>query len=211
MIRSIFALFGLAILALAPVLADSKPESPKAEAPKPKPPEAKKPIERTGPKKLFPVRIEDGDRTLHLNGWGLCEWGIFNWDLYYAALHCEHKSKSAKALLANDQAYDIRLHFLRDLTRDQMRKAYRAGVEVNAGDDLPKFRKRLDQLLRLMRAVDEGDDLYFRYRPGKGLSVAFGDTVAGTIEGADWARLFLAIYVGENAPTDDLRRGLLGR
>jgi hypothetical protein len=31
------------------------------------------------------------------------------------------------------------------------------------------------------------------------------------IEGADWAKLFLEVYVGPKAPTDDLRRGLLGR
>ena len=128
----------------------------------------------------------------------------------YASLHVESKSKSAATLLAADQPYQVRLHFLRDLTQAQMRKAYKAGIEVNAGDDLPKFKKRLKKLIAMMRAVDEGCDLRFLYVPGRGTTVSFDGKPAGTIEGADWARLFLAVYVGEHAPTDDLRKGLLG-
>jgi len=209
MSRLVLALLGLVSLVSGPVLADAAPE----KAPEKKPESEKPaPIARTGPKKLFPVRIDtDCGRKLQLNGWGLCEWGIFSWDLYYASLHCERTSKSASKLTGSDQAYEIRLHFLRDLTRDQMRKAYRAGIEANAGKKLPDYKKRLDRLLGMMRAVEEGDDLVFRYLPGEGMTVSFDGKRAGKIEGADWAKLFLEVYVGPKAPTDDLRRGLLGR
>lgn len=170
-----------------------------------------KPIARTGPKKLFPVRVEAGGRTLRLNGWGLCEWGVFNWDLYYAALHCEQTSRSGSRLTKLDQGYQIQLHFLRELTRDQMRKAFRASAEANAGKKLPIYRKSLNKLLTLMRTVEKGHDLRFLYLPGKGTSVSFNGKLAGTIPGADWARFFLGLYVGGKPPTQDLRKGLLGR
>ena len=188
-----------------------KATSSKTDASKSKATPKAKPIPRTGPKKLFPVRVETGGRTLHLNGWGLCEWGVFGWDLYYAALYCEQKSKSGSKLCSLDQGYKIRLHFLRKLTRDQMRKAYRTSVEVNTGKDLPRYKKRLDQLLGMMRTVRKGDDLSFLYLPGKGMSVSFNGNLAGTIQGADWARAFLNLYVGSKPPTQALRRGLLGR
>jgi hypothetical protein len=172
---------------------------------------AAKPIPRTGPKKLFPVRVEAGGRTLHLNGWGLCEWGVFNWDLYYAALHCEQTSRSGSKLVKLDRGYQIHLHFLRELTRDQMRKAFRASAEANAGKKLPRYSKRLNQLLAWMRTVEKGDDLRFVYLPGRGTTVSFNGKLAGTIPGADWARFFLDLYVGSKPPTQALRKGLLGR
>jgi len=215
--RFYLVLFGLIALVFVPALADSEPDA-KPPASKEAEPgkdgegeEKKKPIARTGPKDLFPVRVDlPGAKKLHLNGWALCKWGLFNWDLYYIALHVEQTSKVGKTLLAKDQAYQVHLHFVRDLTQAQMRKAYTAGIETNAGDDLPKFKKRLKKLLSLLRAVEEGDDLRFLYLPGEGMTVSFGGKPAGTIEGADWARLFLDMYVGKNSPTEGLRKGLLG-
>jgi len=168
------------------------------------------PIARTGPKKRFPVRIDHGDRKLHINGWGLCEWGIFGVDLYYCALHVESKSKSASTLLSKDQGYNIHLSFCRDLTRKQMRKAYRTSIEVNTGKDIKKYRERLDKLLAVMPAVDEGDNLHFCYLPETGMTVSLNGKSLVTIPGADWGKLFLRLYVGPKPPTKDLRKGLLG-
>ena len=168
------------------------------------------PIARTGPKKRFPVRIDHGERKLHINGWGLCEWGIFGVDLYYCALHVESKSKSASVLLKQDQAYNIHLDFARDLTRKQMQKAYRTSIEVNTGKDIKKYRDRLAKLLAVMPAVEEGDDLHFRYLPEAGMTVLLNGKSLVTIPGADWGNLFLRLYVGSKPPTKDLRKGLLG-
>ena len=202
-ISALLALFAIAALAEPKEAAAPKATSSKAAKPKP--------IPRTGPKKLFPVRVETGGRTLHINGWGLCEWGILNWDLYYAALHCERTSKSGSKLTGLDQGYQVHLHFLRDLTQDQMRKAYRASMKANAGKELSQYQKRLDRLLSMMRAVKKGDDLRFLYLPGEGMTVSFNGKAAGTIPGADWGKKFLELYVGSKPPTWDLRKGLLSR
>lgn len=168
------------------------------------------PIARTGPKKLFPVRIDDGSRKLHINGWGLCEWGIFGVDLYHCALHVESTSRDAKTLLKRDQAYNIHLHFERDLTRDQMKKAYRTSIEANTGKQIGKYRARLNQLLAVMPAVEERDNLHFRYVPNKGMTMSLNGKALRTIPGSDWGTMFLRLYVGPKPPTKDLRKGLLG-
>ena len=221
MIRIAAPIAVLLVFAIAIVFADekkpAKPETVSAAAPvsdsavksgtkTPKP----APIARTGPSKRFPVRIDHGSRQMHINGWGLCEWGIFGVDLYYAALHVESKSKSASELLKRDQAYNIHLHFVRDLTRKQMKKAYRTSIEVNAGKDLKKYRARLNTLLSAITAVEEGDDLHFRYVPNEGMTVTLNDKALCTIPGADWGQLFLRLYIGSKPPTKDLRKGLLG-
>ena len=50
----------------------------------------------------------------------------------------------------------------------------------------------------------------FTYRPGKGLEVQVGDTVQGTIPGADFARATLAIWLGDEPPNPEIKTGLLG-
>ncbi|MHC4448776.1 MAG: chalcone isomerase family protein [Planctomycetota bacterium] len=188
---------------LAPIKSTAKTSTPNKATPKS--------IARTGPGKIFPVRIDHpSGRKLHLNGWGLCEWGVFSWDLYHCALHVERKSKSARTLLSRDQAYSIHLHFERDLSRSQMRKAYRTSVEVNTGKSLSRYKKRLDRLLTAMEAVTENDNLRFVYIPDSGMVVTLNEKRLVTIEGSDWARMFLRLYVGSKPPTANLRNGMLG-
>ena len=91
-----------------------------------------------------------GDRTVHLNGVGLCEWGFFAIDLYYCALYLERKTKDPKVVIASKQAKRIHLRFVRSLTRAQLQKAYTVSVEVNAGKELPRYRSRLKQLTAAM-------------------------------------------------------------
>jgi hypothetical protein len=202
------------------IAGESKPDAKAKPSPSADPsaavPAAKKttpkPIARTGPDKLFPVRIDHpSGRKLHINGWGLCEWGILSWDLYHCALHVEKKSKSARTLLSRDQAYSIHLHLERDLSRDQMRKAFRTSVEVNTASTLPRYKKRLDRLLASMQAVDENDNLRFVYVPDVGMKVTLNKRPLVTIEGSDWGRMFLRLYVGSKPPTADLRKGMLGQ
>jgi hypothetical protein len=164
---------------LAPIKSTAKTSTPNKATPKS--------IARTGPGKIFPVRIDHpSGRKLHLNGWGLCEWGVFSWDLY------------------------LHLHFERDLSRSQMRKAYRTSVEVNTGKSLSRYKKRLDRLLTAMEAVTENDNLRFVYIPDSGMVVTLNEKRLVTIEGSDWARMFLRLYVGSKPPTANLRNGMLG-
>lgn len=46
--------------------------------------------------------------------------------------------------------------------------------------------------------------------PGSGMQVDVNGTLKGMIEGDDFARAFLSIWLGENPQTPELKSGLLG-
>ena len=60
------------------------------------------------PTKIFPERITVGARPLVRNGYGLCEWGFFGIDLYWAALYVETPGTTPEQIL--DAVRQLRQH-----------------------------------------------------------------------------------------------------
>jgi hypothetical protein len=147
---------------------------------------------------------------LLLNGMGLCEWGFFKVDLYRAALYLEKKCSDPKKIILSKNAKCIQLYFVRELTKDQLQKAYSAAFEANAKESLPRYKKRLDQLKAMMEDVNEGDSLIFTFFPEKGTEVQIKGKVKGLIKGADFGSMFFKLYLGDHPPSTDLKNGLLG-
>ena len=158
----------------------------------------------------FPSKVTLGERTLLLNGDGLCEWGIFGIDLYTAALYVETPSTDAEKIIARREAKRVELRFIRSLTQKQMRKAYTVAFEMNAGKQLPKYKKGLDQLLGYLEKVSKHDVLAFTYDPEKKATrVEFKGKVKGWIEGEESGRMFVRLYLGPKPPDKNLRRAML--
>jgi hypothetical protein len=55
-----------------------------------------------------------------------------------------------------------------------------------------------------------GDVLTFTWRPGVGIEMKIGRRVKGVLDGEDFARAFLSIWLGAHPPNEGLKRGLLG-
>ena len=161
------------------------------------------------PKGTFPPKVKVGSKELQKNGKGLCEWGFFQIDLDHAALYLEQRSKDAKRIVKSDQAKRIHLYFVRDLSTKQLKKAWNAAFKVNAGKELPKYAKRVEQLNGMMSDIKDGQSMVFTHKPGVGLHVVIRGQEKGTIKGDDFARMFFTLYLGDNPPDEDLKKGLL--
>jgi hypothetical protein len=90
-----------------------------------------------------------------------------------------------------------------------MAEAIRDGFKKSAGAEFGKLEARIEKLKTLLPELKEGDRLSFTYRPGKGLEVSSAKR-SGLIEGADFARTLLLIWLGAHPPNAGLKRGLLG-
>ena len=148
--------------------------------------------------------------TLRRNGTGLCEWGLFQIDLYEAALYLQNPSNKAREVIESNQVKRLELRFLRDLSRKQMRRAYSAAFRANTEDESEPYQERIDRFVRLIPGVKKGNRLAFTCFPGRGLEIRLGKTLLDTIPGDDFGRLFMQLYVGPIPPTQAVRKGLLG-
>jgi hypothetical protein len=158
----------------------------------------------------FPEQIQAHGETLTLNGLGLRKATIFGIKVYVGALYVPHITADANAILTSREPVEIELRFVFRVTAGQLRNAWQEGFEKSAPGELPQLQSRIAQLNGWMTAVKSGQRMTFLRIPGVGIQYALDGAVQGTIPGDDFAKAFLAIWLGASPPSAELRAGLLG-
>ena len=158
----------------------------------------------------FPEQVQVQASPLMLNGLGLRQATMFKVNVYVAALYVAQKSTDANAILGANTPKKLVLHFVRDVDGADLKKAWDEGFEHNAKEQLPALKTRIEQLKGWMADMKSGQQLAFTHTPGAGIEVDVHGAVQGTVEGDDFARAFLAIWLGAKPPNPDLKAGLLG-
>jgi Chalcone isomerase-like len=102
------------------------------------------------------------------------------------------------------------LHFLHNVSDDELKKAWEEGFAHNAKEQLAALHERIEMLKGWMADMKSGQRLTFLHKPGAGVQVDVNGTVKGLIKGDDFATAFLAIWLGPHPPNPGLKSGLLG-
>lgn len=150
-----------------------------------------------------------GGNKLVLNGKGMREATVFKVDVYEGALYLPSNQKDAGAILGADQPWQLDLHFVRDVSTQQMQEALDEGYKKNASGAAAAA-GGMAKIGRMMTDVEDGDLMRFRYQPGKGTSVFIKGKKRGTVPGAGVAKALLSVWIGNKPPNAGLKRGLLG-
>jgi len=157
----------------------------------------------------FERRIEALGAPLELRGAGLFRWKWFV-KVYAAALYVPGGAAAFDP--TTDVARRLEFSYLVGIERDGFGKA---ADELLAGNFPPEaiapLRARLDRLHAAYVDVKPGDRYALSYVPGQGTELTFNGRRLVLIEGADFARVYYAIWLGQ-APIDrGLRDRLLAR
>ena len=158
----------------------------------------------------FAERAQVNGADLVLNGLGMRKATFLKVNVYVAALYVPHPSHDAQPLLDPNTPAELVLHFVRGVGVGDLRKAWGEGFEKTAASQLPALSTRIATLSGWMSDVKSGQQLVFVRQPGAGIQVTVDGLTKGTIPGADFARAFLAIWLGPEPPNPELRSGLLG-
>jgi hypothetical protein len=158
----------------------------------------------------FPDRLQARGETLMLNGLGLRKATIFAIKVYVGALYVAHPTADANAILGSPQPVEIDLAFVFHVTAGQLRNAWQEGFARSAPNELPQLQSRIALLDGRIASIKAGERLTFLRIPGVGIQFSLDGKVLGTIAGDDFARAFLAIWLGPSPPNPELRAGLLG-
>lgn len=149
----------------------------------------------------------DGDRLV-LNGLGLRE--KFFVDVYVAALYLPEKERSEQEIFAADETRQVAMHFVHDVTKEQICDAWSESLEANRPNASASLKKDFETLCSWMESVEEGERMTFTYVPGRGTTVSVNGTEKGTVEGKPFADALFASWIGQHPATDKLKRGMLG-
>lgn len=157
----------------------------------------------------IPDTAEVGGATIPLNGVGLRKAFVFA-KVYVAGLYLETKTQDAKKAIDTDEAKRISMHFVREISHDQMNEGMDDGFAITAPHSLTKEKAELKGYFT--KPLKEGDVCNLDYVPGTGTTVTINGAKKGTIPGAEFMRALWGIWLGSNPPGGTaLRDGMLGR
>ncbi len=155
----------------------------------------------------FAPRVVDGETQLELTGAGLFRWG---WLLkVYAAAHYTAPGGVAPGA---DVARRLEFSYLVSIERDGFgRAAEELLARGRTPGELAALQARIDRLHAAYVDIAPGDRYTLTYLPGRGTELRHNGRPLALVEGADFARAYFSIWLGEDPIDEGLRDRLLGR
>ena len=163
------------------------------------------------------VKLEEKDRVgsaeLTLNGAGLRKRAFFQ--VYAIGLYLPEKKAAAADAIGAAGAKRVAIHMLRDVGAGQFTDALVDGMKDNHSEaDMKALEPRVKQLAAIMAEMKEakkGMRITLDWVPGAGTALTLDGKAAGApIQGEDFYRALLRIWLGDNPVQADLKKALLG-
>ena len=157
----------------------------------------------------LPDTATAGGKELVLNGMGLRKKFVIK--VYVGGLYLPQKQVDARNVLSIDQPRQMVMHFLYDVSKDQMCDAWNEGLEANTPSASAELKGAFATLCGWMEDLPKGNRLVMTYVPGEGTSVEVNGKAKGTLPGKDVADAILATWIGAKpGPGEDFKKAVLG-
>ena len=151
-----------------------------------------------------------GEQTLILNGAGVRT--KFFFDIYIGALYLPTKTKSAEQAINMEGHKRVLMHFLYDeVSRDKLVTGWTTGFEKNSKTNLSDLQSRLNQFNNFFQDMKKGDEVVFDFFQTGVTTVMINGKTAGSIEGSDFQKALLMVWLGKEPADDDLKEAMLGQ
>ena len=161
------------------------------------------------------VKIDEtaqvGSSALLLNGAGLRTKMMFK--VYAGALYLEQKQMDANAVINDHGNKRIAMHFLRDVSSEQLLTGMNEGfADNNTQYELSSIDAQMKSFQKMMtsaKEVKEGDVILLDCTPA-GTQVSLNGRLLGKIEGELFNQALLRVWLGDHAVDTNLKKALLG-
>jgi chalcone isomerase-like protein len=153
-----------------------------------------------------------GSSDVVLNGTGIRKRVFFQ--VYAIGLYLPKKTDAAKEAVASPGAKRILIHMLRDVGAEQFTSALVEGIHANQPEAEARAQEaRLDELVATMTGLKEakrGMRIALDWTGSTTQLFVDGKPAGRPIDGEDFYRALLRIWLGDNPVQDDLKKSLLG-
>lgn len=149
---------------------------------------------------------------LVLNGAGIRS--KFVVDVYVVGLYLGKKVHTAEAVLADTGANRISIHLVRDVSGRLFSDGLNISLLANQSEaEMKVLDARVDKLLKFVATVPKlhkGEIVNLDYIPGLGTKIVINGIDKGYIEGLDFNRALLKIWLGKKPVKKSVKESLLG-
>jgi hypothetical protein len=162
------------------------------------------------------VKIDEnaqvGSSTLVLNGAGLRTKMMFK--VYAGALYLPQKQSDANAVINDHGNKRISMHFLRDVSSEQLLDGMNEGfADNNTQAEMTSIDAQLKIFQKMMvsaKEVKEGDVILLDCTTA-GTQVSLNGRLLGKIDGELFNQALLRVWLGDHAVDTSLKKALLGQ
>jgi len=148
-------------------------------------------------------------QSLQLNGAGVRT--KFFFDIYIGALYLSHPAHAAKEVLEGTGPKRVTMRFLfGEVGRKKLTDGWAEGFEKNHSKaSMDKLWPRLNQFNAMFGDAVKGDVYTFDFLPDGDTTVTFKGREKGRIQGRDFQRALLAVWLGKHPADEDLKQAML--
>ena len=156
------------------------------------------------------LTLPNSEHELQLNGAGLRE--KFFMDIYVGALYLPARTTDGKAILADTGAASVLMRFVyREVSKDKIVEGWNDGLRENiTPSQLRDLSERLARFNALFKTVRKGDTIRIDYNPAIGTEVRINGEWRGSVEGNDFFRALLKVWLGDHPVSSSLKDAMLG-
>ena len=151
----------------------------------------------------FPETIEAGETQLPLFGLGLLRYRVL-FRGYVGGLYLPPDAQPSDTFQNVPKALEL-YYFWSIEGRFFGEAAEELLARTLPPERLSAMRERLDRLHALYQDVEPGDRYRLTYVPDRGMSLALNGRLLGTIPGADFAKDYFGIWLGEDPLSESFR------
>jgi hypothetical protein len=156
------------------------------------------------------ISLQENGTQLLLNGAGIRE--KFFMDIYIGALYLQKNMHDADAILADNGYASMLMHFIySEVDREKITAGWTDGLTANlTAERMQAIKPRLEKFNTLFRTVVKGDVIRIDYAPDSGTQVRINGEWRGSVEGNDFFRDLLRIWLGKKPISKSLKHDMLG-
>lgn len=156
------------------------------------------------------ISPQGGSETLVLNGAGIRK--KFFMSIYVGALYLQAKSPDELAITSDTGPATVDMHITySEISKKKITGGWEDGLKANIDrEQLEALRPRLDQFNKLFKAVHKGDVIRISYLPDTGTEVRINGEWRGVVEGNDFFRALLKVWLGSRPISNSLKKDMLG-
>ena len=157
-------------------------------------------------------KLQLNNHQLELNGAGIRSKFVVN--VYVVALYLSEKLHTAQDVLADTGPNRISIHLLRDVSGKLFSDGLNISLLANQSQaEMKVLDPKVDKLLKFVATVPQlkkGEIVNLDYIPGLGTKILINGVDKGYIEGFDFNRALLKIWLGNKPVRKSVKDALLG-
>lgn len=150
------------------------------------------------------------NQVLVLNGAGIrTKWFV---EGYIAALYLSEKTTDSQAVIEADEPMAVRLIITSGMiTPKRMSDSTRDGFVSSTGGNIAPIKNEIDELISAFKdSVEEGDVFDLVYKPEVGVTVFRNGEEKAQVEGLEFKKALLGIWISERGIQKSLRKNMMG-